>query len=164
MSVSFALHAANLKTVELFNGKNLDGWTPFVADGSNPADVFSADNGIICVKGKPFGYLRTDKKYSDFRLHVEWKYPTETVNSGIFLFVQSPDKIWPNAVECQLMKGRVGYLFCSEVPTSPSSKFPRASSVRNSPSSNATASLTRTLRANGTMPISFALTARLRFS
>lgn len=108
MSVSFALHAANLKTVELFNGKNLDGWTPFVADGSNPADVFSADNGIICVKGKPFGYLRTDKKYSDFRLHVEWKYPTETVNSGIFLFVQSPDKIWPNAVECQLMKGRVG--------------------------------------------------------
>ena len=68
MSVSFALHAANLKTVELFNGKNLDGWTPFVADGSNPADVFSADNGVaftLTIAGEPAGAPDNIARYMD---------------------------------------------------------------------------------------------------
>lgn len=100
--------SASAATVDLFNGKNLDGWTPFADGIADTSSVFSAQNGVIRVSGKPFGFIRTDKKYSNFRLHVEWKYPRETVNSGIFLFVQDEFKLWPNAVECQLMKGKVG--------------------------------------------------------
>ncbi len=104
-AISCAAFAAD--TVELFNGKNLDGWTLF-ADGASGGDVFSAKDGIIRVKGKPFGYMFTNGKYSDFRLHVEWMYPAQKSNSGIFLFVQNPPAIWPNAVECQLCADRAG--------------------------------------------------------
>ena len=96
-------------SIDLFNGENLDGWTAFVDGQSNEdSKVFSAKDGFLCVKGNPFGYIRTNKKYSNFKLHVEWRYPQKAVNSGIFLFVQDPMKLWPNAIECQLMKGRVG--------------------------------------------------------
>ena len=100
--------SASAATVDLFNGKNLDGWTPFADGLADASSVFSVQNGVIRVQGKPFGFIRTNKKYSDFRLHVEWKYPRESINSGIFLFVQEDMKLWPNAVECQLMKGKVG--------------------------------------------------------
>lgn len=100
--------SASAATVDLFNGKNLDGWTPFADGLADASSVFSVQNGVIRVQGKPFGFIRTNKKYSDFRLHVEWKYPRESINSGIFLFVQDDMKLWPNAVECQLMKGKVG--------------------------------------------------------
>ena len=100
--------SASAATVDLFNGKNLDGWTPFADGLADASSVFSVQNGVIRVHGKPFGFIRTNKKYSDFRLHVEWKYPGESINSGIFLFVQDDMKLWPNAVECQLMKGKVG--------------------------------------------------------
>ena len=107
--ILFALAvSAPAATVDLFNGKNLDGWVS-CADGlADASSVFSVQNGVIRVQGKPFGFIRTDKKYSNFRLHVEWKYPRESINSGIFLFVQDDMKLWPNAVECQLMKGKVG--------------------------------------------------------
>lgn len=107
--ILFALAvSAPAATVDLFNGKNLDGWVSFADGLADASSVFSVQNGVIRVQGKPFGFIRTDKKYSNFRLHVEWKYPRESINSGIFLFVQDDMKLWPNAVECQLMKGKVG--------------------------------------------------------
>ena len=98
------------KTVDLFNGENLEGWKFFVENSAaKPGDVFSVKNGLIHIKGKPFGFMYTENKYSNFRLHVEWKYPIEGSNSGIFLFLQEPTKeLWPNAVECQLCSGRAG--------------------------------------------------------
>ena len=63
--------SASAATVDLFNGKNLDGWTPFADGLADASSVFSVQNGVIRVQGKPFGFIRTNKKYSDFRLHVE---------------------------------------------------------------------------------------------
>lgn len=98
------------KTVDLFNGKNLDGWK-FVVEKSSvkPEEVFSVANGLIHIKGIPFGLMYTENKYANFRLHVEWKYPIKASNSGIFLFLQEPTpELWPNAVECQLCSGKAG--------------------------------------------------------
>ena len=70
----------------LFNGKNLDGWTVFVSDSTvNPEDFFYVNEGVIETIGVPNGYLRTEKEYSDYHLHVEWCYPENPTNSGIFL-------------------------------------------------------------------------------
>lgn len=78
----------------LFNGENLDGWTTFVSDNSvNPEDFFYVNEGVIETIGVPNGYLRTVKEYSDYLLHVEWRYTEEPTNSGIFLHVVGPD-IW----------------------------------------------------------------------
>jgi Domain of Unknown Function (DUF1080). len=55
--------------------------------------------------------MYTKEKYSNFILDVEWRYPVEATNSGIFLFVQDGEKLWPNAIECQLHAGDAATLF-----------------------------------------------------
>jgi len=97
------------KTIDLFNGFNLEGWGFVLKDDSKkPEEVFKVQNGVIHITGSPFGYMYTLNKYENFRLHVEWRWPEEATNSGIFLYVQDDNKVWPNAVECQLATGNAG--------------------------------------------------------
>ena len=94
---------------QLFNGKNLDNWVFYLQDNSVDArSVFYIQDGVIHIKGDPFGYMRTKEVYSDYILHVEWRYPVEATNSGIFVNVQSPDAIWPVCFEIQLQSGKAG--------------------------------------------------------
>ena len=97
------------QTIDLFNGANLDGWGFVLRDDSKmPEEVFKVQDSVIHITGNPFGYMYTLNKYDNFLLHVEWRWPEEATNSGIFLFVQSENKVWPNAVECQLKAGDAG--------------------------------------------------------
>ena len=97
------------QTIDLFNGFDLDGWGFVLNDNSkNPEEVFKVQNGVIHITGSPFGYMYTLNKYDNYRLHVEWRWPQEATNSGIFLYVRSDNKVWPNAVECQLKAGDAG--------------------------------------------------------
>ena len=95
---------------ELFNGENLDGWVCVLDENSNVAitDVYGVKEGNIHIAGNPFGYMRTDKKYSNYKLHAEWRWVGEGTNSGLFIHVQDGDKLWPNAIECQLCNGKAG--------------------------------------------------------
>lgn len=93
----------------LFNGKDLKGWVFHLKDASvDPATVFTVKDGVINIKGEPFGYMRTKKSYSDYTLHVEWRYPTELTNSGVFVHAQEPDTIWLRCIENQLKAGNAG--------------------------------------------------------
>ena len=97
------------QTIDLFNGSNLDGWGFVLKDDSKtPEEVFKVQDGVIHITGSPFGYMYTTEKYENYRLHVEWRWPEEATNSGIFLHVQNEDKVWPNAIECQLHAGDAG--------------------------------------------------------
>ena len=99
--------------ITLFNGKDLSNWTFFLRDNSvDPATVFTVEDGIISIKGDPFGYMRTKEKYSDYILHVEWRWPVEPTNSGVFVHGQEPDAIWLKCIECQLMHGNAGDFVC----------------------------------------------------
>lgn len=99
--------------VNLFNGKDLSGWTFSLRDSAvDPATVFSVKDGVINIKGQPFGYMRTTEKYSDYTLHVEWRWPVEPSNSGVFIHWQAPDAIWPKCFESQLMPGNAGDIVC----------------------------------------------------
>lgn len=95
---------------ELFNGENLEGWTCVLDEKSDVPtnEVYGVKDGNIHIVGNPFGYMRTDKKYSNYKLHVEWRWVGEGTNSGLFLHVQDGDKLWPNAIECQLGSGKAG--------------------------------------------------------
>ncbi|MFI3314575.1 MAG: DUF1080 domain-containing protein [Rikenellaceae bacterium] len=99
-------------TVEhLFNGKDLSNWNLYVdnSTGVDASDVFTVENGVINCSGVPYGYMYTQEKYSNFKLHVEWRWNDEEAsNSGIFLFVQEGESIWPNAIETQLCAGKAG--------------------------------------------------------
>lgn len=99
--------------ITLFNGKDLSNWAFFLRDDSvDPETVFIVEDGIISVKGDPFGYMRTKEKYSDYILHVEWRWPDEPTNSGVFVHGQEPDAIWLQCIECQLMHGNAGDFVC----------------------------------------------------
>ena len=65
------------KAIQLFNGKNLDGWQ---ALGKNQ---WLAEKGIL--KSPQSGSnIRTVQTFNDFKLHIEFRYPKES-NSGVYL-------------------------------------------------------------------------------
>jgi hypothetical protein len=66
--------------VELFNGKELAGWKPRHADGKNGWVV----KGGLLVNAVPGNDLLTERKFTDFKLHAEFRYPKGS-NSGIYL-------------------------------------------------------------------------------
>jgi hypothetical protein len=99
--------------IPLFNGKDLSNWEFKLKDPAvDPATVFTVQNGVIHISGNPFGYMRTKGSYSDYKLHVEWRWPVEPTNSGVFVHGQLPDAIWLKCVECQLKAGNAGDFVC----------------------------------------------------
>ena len=90
--------------IELFNGKDFSGWKFCLASNAEPANTYTVTNGLIHCTGQPFGYARTDKSYHDYKLTVEWRFvkPVPRAdNSGVFVHVQTPDKVWPMCFENQ---------------------------------------------------------------
>ncbi len=97
------------KKQSLFNGKDLKGWTIYVKDNAvSPEKFFYVKDGVIETIGVPTGYLRTKKEYSNYHLHVEWRYPEKPINSGVFVHINGPDQIWPLLYECQLKDRNAG--------------------------------------------------------
>src|SRR5437868_5577154 len=101
--------AADTEWHSLFNGKNLDGWTPKIAKhpvGENYADTFRVEDGVIKVYydkyGKferQFGHLFTNQAYSNYILRLDYKFvgtavedspPWAKLNSGVMIHSQSP--------------------------------------------------------------------------
>jgi hypothetical protein len=64
--------------VSLFNGKDLTGW---MALGNN--NQWVVENGIL-KSPRSGANLRTEKTFTDFKLHVEFRYPAHS-NSGVYL-------------------------------------------------------------------------------
>lgn len=100
--------------IELFNGKNFNGWTFCMKNNANPAKTWRVANGVIHCLGKPAGYVRTKQSFSNYVLTVVWRFvkvtPTAN-NSGILIHIQLPDKIWPVCIQSQGKSGRQGDFF-----------------------------------------------------
>jgi len=92
-----------------FNGKDLSNWTIFLPDTSaDPNEVFRVKDGIIKVTGLPYGYIRTKESYSDYNLHLEWRWTDLPTNSGVLLHTRGKDLLFPHCVECQLQNQQAG--------------------------------------------------------
>lgn len=101
------------ENIQLFNGKDLSNWVFKLKDPSvDPSKVFTIRNGVIHITGDPFGYMRTKEIYSDYKLQIEWRWPVEASNSGVFVHGQQPDTIWLKCIECQLKAGNAGDFVC----------------------------------------------------
>ena len=64
--------------IRLFNGKDLTGWTALGRENQ-----WVVENGVL-KSPKSGANLRTDKTFTDFKLHVEFRYPKGS-NSGVYL-------------------------------------------------------------------------------
>ncbi|MFY0650548.1 MAG: DUF1080 domain-containing protein [Cyclobacteriaceae bacterium] len=73
---------ANSQQIDLFNGKNLDGWV--IENGGQ----FSVADGVIKLN-KGTGWLRSEKKYSDFVMTMEFRFMEKESNSGIYVRIPS---------------------------------------------------------------------------
>lgn len=94
--------------IQLFNGTDLSNWTCYTSDTTTTAEeVFSVKDGVIHIKGN-LGWMRTNERYTNYTLKVEWRFVGELSNSGIFINQQDQMDSFPNAVECQLMNGKAG--------------------------------------------------------
>ena len=117
--------------IQLFNGKNLDGWTPKIKNyklGKNFGDTFRVEDGLIKVRydqyegpfrGR-FGHLFYNESFSHYVLRVEYRfvgdqYPLRSPgwairNSGVMLHGQDPASMgrqqdFPISIEVQLLGG-----------------------------------------------------------
>lgn len=88
--------------IELYNGKNLDGWTPL-----GGYCTFEADGEFIrgtCVPGSPSTYLSTDRDdYSDFIFTAELKWEVDG-NSGVMFRAQQvgDEKVTVFGPQCEM--------------------------------------------------------------
>ena len=95
--------------VLLFNGKDLSNWDKVVFEEADADEVFKVEDGIIQVSGVPNGYILTRDSYSNYKLHVEWRWSTVPSNSGVLLHVQETNLVeWPLCIESQLKNGNAG--------------------------------------------------------
>lgn len=96
----------------LWDGRDFTGWKLCLPRHDvEPANVWSVQNGVIHCKGVPHGYMRTEQEYSNYKLHLEWRWVKgdyKNRNSGVLLHVSGPEKIWPRCIEAQLHSGDAG--------------------------------------------------------
>jgi hypothetical protein len=121
--------AADEGWISLFNGKDLEGWTPKIRGyplGENYADTFRVEDGAIKVGydkyskfDEKFGHLFYKAKYSKYRLRIEYRFTGEQCpggpawalrNSGVMIHCQDPatirkDQNFPVSLEVQFLGG-----------------------------------------------------------
>jgi hypothetical protein len=102
------------RPMQLFNGKDLDGWTWYQRppkEGQPPAvaidAVWSVKDGLLHTTGKPTGYIRTERTFDNYVLTVEQRHVAKG-NGGILFALTGPDKVWPRCLEAQGANGEEG--------------------------------------------------------
>ncbi len=115
--------------IQLFNGKNLDGWKVKIRNhdlNDNFGDTFRVEDGLMKVRydaydkfGETFGHIFYDQPFENYVIRVEYRFVGEQVsegpgwalrNSGIMVHGQTPesmtkDQDFPVSVEVQLLGG-----------------------------------------------------------
>jgi hypothetical protein len=128
------MSAAERGWVTLFNGRNLDGWTPKFAGrplGENFRNTFRVEDGILKVSydqypafDQKYGHLFSNLVYSHYVLRLEYRFEGErmadapdyvNLNSGVMIHSQTPqsmkmEQAFPASLEFQFLadegKGR----------------------------------------------------------
>lgn len=81
------------------------------APGVDPSTVWSRGaDGVVKVSGKPTGYIATRAGYTNYRMHVEWRWPGKPGNAGVLLHVATgpKDGAWPLSLQVQTKHGFAG--------------------------------------------------------
>jgi hypothetical protein len=92
--------------VRLFNGKDLTGWTM----KDDQKETWGVKDGVMTDKGKPFGFIATEKDYTNYVLRLQVKHLVKT-NSGVLLRSTKLEGKWPKSIEAQVMSGKMGDIY-----------------------------------------------------
>lgn len=115
--------AQDRQVIRLFNGENLEGWYTWIEHrgrDTDPAGVFTVNDGMIRISGEEWGCITTEESFENYTLLVEFKWGELTFeprldrarDSGILLHSQGEDGgsqgIWMHSIECQIIEGGTG--------------------------------------------------------
>jgi hypothetical protein len=112
------------KTIRLFNGRDLDGWTTYTVQTKfdNPG-IFVVEDGCLRINGGDgkrayYGGITTKQSFQNYRVSFDYKWAGPTHgdrakmarDSGILLHcVGSPEGgTWPPSIEANVMEGDSG--------------------------------------------------------
>lgn len=122
--------SADGQWIQLFNGKNLDGWKVKIRKhelGDNFGNTFRVEDGLLKVCydqydsfDEQFGHLFYAENFSNYLLRVEYRFVGEQApggpgwafrNSGVMIHGQSPESLekdqdFPVSIEVQLLGGK----------------------------------------------------------
>jgi hypothetical protein len=115
--------------ISLFNGQNLDGWTPKFAGhelGDNYLNTFRVEDGVLKVSyneyekfDNKFGHIFYKEKFSHYKFRCQYRFVGEQVpegpswafrNNGVMVHCQDPASMavaqnFPVCIEVQLLGG-----------------------------------------------------------
>jgi len=106
------------KTIELFNGKNLDNWfvdVPAMDKDPKAINPFIIRNGLLVSLGEPQGHLLTKSTYENYRLEVEYRFAGKPGNCGVLVHastLRALYKQFPKSIEVQMMHDNAGDFWC----------------------------------------------------
>jgi hypothetical protein len=86
--------------------KNKENNINWVNVNTNP-DTWKRDKDLLICAGHPIGVMRSEKKYENFILQVEWRHMEAGGNSGVFVWSDArPDEEsrLPGGVEVQMLE------------------------------------------------------------
>jgi hypothetical protein len=102
----------------LFNGRDLDGWhvdVPAADSNVRLRNPFTVRNGMLVSLGEPRGHLITDSSYRDYRLEIEYRFPSTPGNAGVLIHASTPRALYamfPRSIEVQMEHGNAGDFWC----------------------------------------------------
>ncbi|NOT74111.1 MAG: DUF1080 domain-containing protein [Cyclobacteriaceae bacterium] len=115
---SFIIGCQKPTVINLFNGKDLEGWhtdVPKMDEDSTMKSPFIVREGLLVSMGKPEGHLITDQAYQNYRLEVEYRFASKPGNCGILLHVSTPRMLYgmfPKSIETQMAHENAGDFWC----------------------------------------------------
>ena len=95
--------------IQLFNGTNLSGWKA-VNNGQevDPKTNWQVKGGLLVCNGTGRGYLYHTQPRANYELTVEWRWPKEPGDSGVWFMMAKPGGQRPACLEAQLLSGSAG--------------------------------------------------------
>jgi hypothetical protein len=91
---------------ELISGKKLKATSINWVQVNTEADTWELKGEELICSGHPIGVIRSEKRYENFILHIEWKHMEAGGNSGTFVWsdAEPGDNRLPNGVEVQMLE------------------------------------------------------------
>lgn len=121
-SVSQAEPIEPREKIVLFNGRDFTGLTCWLQKTGleKPGKVYGVTDGLLHISGEGLGYVRTNDKYRNYHLSLEFRWGTQRTNvskyvrnSGVLLHGSGMDGgsangAWMASIEVQLAQGCEG--------------------------------------------------------
>jgi hypothetical protein len=123
MACSVASDLTAQRTRALFNGRDLRGWHADVPAADTTPGLppsFIVRDGMLVSRGEPRGHLITDRRYRNYRLVIEYRFPGAPGNAGVLIHASTPRALYamfPRSLEVQMESGNAGdfWVICEDV-------------------------------------------------